>query len=248
MCHEERKAGIARLHGHACAAKSSMGGTREQRAAAAPHASPVGKQRNRRGKAICTQSQCRRCGKRQRQRCARACRCVWPRCRCGPDCKGDRPDKHRHEHSEAQGSSKLLLFRNPTGSPCGSISRMAQDKVDSQEPKFLTGLRTCTRVRLAQMQVWPALRRPEATTACAAASMSASGNTRNGALPPAKLAAAGILLRSHVLAIHQHTCVEALVQHATRHFPALALVQPLLFRSHCTRSGAAAKTSPGPHT
>lgn len=87
------------------------------------------------------------------------------------------------------------------------------------------------------MQVWPALRRPEATTAFAAASMSASGNTRNGALPPAELATPGVLLRNHAVAKHQHTCEQALVHNATQHVATSALLQSL-------RASAAAQQSP----
>ena len=39
-------------------------------------------------------------------------------------------------------------------------------------------------MRLAQMQVWPAFLKPEATTPAAAVSTSASSNTMKGALPP----------------------------------------------------------------
>ncbi|MNT55221.1 hypothetical protein D3C72_1924400 [compost metagenome] len=42
----------------------------------------------------------------------------------------------------------------------------------------------CTRMRLAQTQVWPALRYLEASAPATAASRSASSNTMKGALPP----------------------------------------------------------------
>ncbi len=46
------------------------------------------------------------------------------------------------------------------------------------------GQRTCTKVRLAQMQVCPQFRKALPTTPLAARATSASSNTMNGALPP----------------------------------------------------------------
>ncbi len=46
---------------------------------------------------------------------------------------------------------------------------------------------SCTRKRLVQTQVWPALRYFEATAPATAASRSASSNTINGALPPSSM-------------------------------------------------------------
>ena len=45
----------------------------------------------------------------------------------------------------------------------------------------------CTRNRLAATHVWPALRILACTAPVTAASMSASSNTRNGALPPSSI-------------------------------------------------------------
>lgn len=46
------------------------------------------------------------------------------------------------------------------------------------------GARTWTKMRLAQMQVWPAFLNAEATTPAAAVSTSASSKTMKGAFPP----------------------------------------------------------------
>ena len=45
----------------------------------------------------------------------------------------------------------------------------------------------CTRMRLAQTQVWPALRYLQIRAPCTAFSKSASSNTMNGALPPSSM-------------------------------------------------------------
>jgi hypothetical protein len=49
------------------------------------------------------------------------------------------------------------------------------------------GIRTCTKARFAQMQVWPAFRNRDATAAFAAALRSASGKTMKGAFPPSSI-------------------------------------------------------------
>ena len=73
-----------------------------------------------------------------------------------------------------------------TPSPHPSPTFMAETAL----PSFSTNVSwmpSCTRNRLAQTQVWPALRYFEASAPSTAASMSASSKTMKGALPPSSI-------------------------------------------------------------
>ena len=73
--------------------------------------------------------------------------------------------------------------RRRSGQHCAA-QRAQTPPLPPLSPANLSCTDACTKTRLVQMQVWPALRSAESTDPRAASSRSASANTMKGALPP----------------------------------------------------------------
>ena len=69
--------------------------------------------------------------------------------------------------------------------PCPTFSGLTASEKRSTKASWIPD---CTRIRLAQTHVWPALRNFESMAPWTAASMSASSKTMNGAFPPSSRA------------------------------------------------------------